>query len=105
MKLVQNPVNVLPSISTPTVVDCDKYYGGTEGDDKYERGFITQTGWREGNYVLRTIQGITHGNGWQLEEKSSDLAKTIRYFISMNWKFYEFDTAEELFRWVLRLDK
>ena len=65
-----------------------------------ERGFITREKYCGGDYTVRCINGLTYGNGWG-NHTDKDLSMLVDKLISRSITVYEFETARELFDWLL----
>lgn len=81
-------------------VDPNRYYGVIIPESG--RGFVSQDEFRRGKFRTRPLDGITHGNGWGSFEHS-DLSELLKGFLSPDrgYAVFEFDTHQELFRWLL----
>lgn len=87
----------LREIIRPNETSFNKYYG-VEGFG--QRGFITREQFRRGNYVLRCLKSITQANGWSISDAAT-LEKAINQALAQNWRVYQFDTYQELGKWLL----
>lgn len=76
----------------------NKYYGVLNISTK-RRGFITRTVFDTGDHELRCIEQITNGNGWDVT--ASELSDLIKLAIEEGWNVFEFETPEELMKWVI----
>ena len=91
-----------PTIPTVPVdqVSIHKFYG-TENSTG-ERGFITRKRYDSGDFFARSLRALTNGNGWHNYSKPSlpELISCLKDRPTP-WDVYEFDTARELFTWLL----
>lgn len=96
MKIVQDLSNA------DTVVDLSKAslkrYYGVKFWNGNSRCFITARNFCDG-YTVRETEFLTKGNGYQYN--SSDLILLIKELLNNRHKVYEFDTAKELFEWLV----
>lgn len=102
---------VLPDTQSPIfsseirVRDCHhlKYYGihAVSGSDTNNKGFIIRMDYNNGIYRGMCAFEFTKGNNWG-DARGTTLCKCIKYFVESAAPFevYEFDTKEELCRWV-----
>ena len=92
-KVVVAITNVcLVSDATP-----DKYYGVQVGET---RGFIARSGYFSGKYSAHCMRGLTRANFWNDFDRDS-LSATMKALIEAGQGVFEFDTPEDLMRWVL----
>lgn len=83
---------------TPETVSMDKYYG-VEFMGFY-RGFIVAEKHKELPCKIYASRNVTRGNGWDNFNRPN-LKETVSTLLeNRNFKVFEFDTHQELFRWV-----
>lgn len=82
-------------------VNDSKYYGVQT--IAAVRGFTTMTNFRQHPYMIKSINCITQGNGWEMRNIS--LQNLLEECILRGWTVYEFDSAKELFTWLLEVEK
>lgn len=95
-KVIKQNENVCVDVNT---ADADKYYAAYRADIEAV-GFVTQEEHREGNYRFFAPTGITHGNGWS-SFINKFLSDHLSQLINNGFEVYEFDTAREMFAFVL----
>lgn len=95
MKKVLNVVNVAPDVIVPNI---NKYYG-IELDDG-ARCFVTRNAYRGGDYRVLCSKQLTEGNSVCNLINKTSLFDILQSALSNKYKVYEFDTPQELFRWV-----
>lgn len=61
--------------------------------------FVTRTD-EEGFYTLRTLEGLTHGKGWDCYARKN-LWECLEEAIKDGNEVFEFDTHEDLLCWML----
>lgn len=84
-------------------VNSSKYYGVREKFEPYNKGFIARERYERGNFVIRCIDGLTNGNQWsKLNDNGFEtLEDVIEWLLKgIPFEVYEFDTAQELMRWL-----
>jgi hypothetical protein len=79
-------------------VHWEKYYG-VETNLKIGKGFITREKYMEGDYIVLSRHLITASNGWSYLYSPS-LKALINTCIIERFSVYEFDTPQELFKWL-----
>ncbi len=91
-------VKVTPPVPTitPNDVVISKYYGIKSPCDS--RGFITRQNYDSDNFIVLALKGITNGNCWGWF--SNDLKELVKTLVLNDFEVYEFDTYQELFRWL-----
>jgi len=76
-----------------------KYYGVADGKYYSSVGFITRTNYYDGNFIVISNGGCTHGNGWDCL-KAPTLKKCVEEAVSRGFVVFEFETYQELFQWL-----
>lgn len=99
--------NVVISLSPPEqvvveYVNEEKYYGIIARNGK-EKGFIARERFDCGNFMPRCLDSMTNGNQWE-GYYTCTLVGTIRKLIVGGYRVVEFNTAEELFKWIITKD-
>ena len=83
----------------PCCANNHKYYGFVNATG--EKGFVIQKEWHHGPFRAVAIKSITHCNG-RSDCDAPSLKETLDLIVSKdNWQAFEFDTPEELFKWLL----
>jgi hypothetical protein len=81
-----------------SVENCseDFFYGISKGF----RFFVTREQFEGGKFVVRCLSNLTRGNGNSALERDS-LKELLSNAIKNRFDVFEFETAEELMKWVL----
>jgi hypothetical protein len=75
------------------------YYAIASNKTTTSVGFITQTVFEKGDFIVISNGGCTYGNGWdQLTSKT--LVGCIETALQRNFVVFEFETYQELFTWL-----
>lgn len=90
--IIQKKTNTISTIN----VLRDKCYGIYYN---YNKGFIYQESYRYGNYKTLARTDLTMGNSWTCLQYPL-LIDIVEAAIEMGFKVYEFDTPQELFKWL-----
>lgn len=77
------------------MVSPQKYYGVSYSDSK---GFVVRDEYENKNYRARLGRSLTKGNSWN--HQSDSLIVLIAAFLSDGYQVFEFNTYQELFRWL-----
>lgn len=80
-------------------IDPEKYYGTF--CDECGKGFVTRQDYEEGDYTILSVREVTKGNGFN-QYNDILLFACLRNFLKAkkSRKVFEFDTAQELFKWL-----
>jgi hypothetical protein len=81
-------------------IRSNKYYGIKMNKSEMYKGFITTEKF-EGTYVIRCLNGLTIGNGWEVYENHRNLKNMIQYLLEERGQVFEFETYQELVTWLL----
>ena len=79
-------------------VVSNKYYGVFGYKIK---GFITRESFDSGNFYVATSRNITNGNRF-CDYYGDNVNAVIEGLLSNNYEVYEFDTANDLFKWLAK---
>ena len=79
-------------------VDKGKYYGFQHHNDE-EKGFLISGRYNQDEYNCICLRGLTYGNNWGSNRKMS-LQQRINEMRNYG-KIYEFNTAEEMLKWLI----
>lgn len=92
-KVINTPVEEI------SVENCseDLYYG----IERNCRFFVTRERFDGGNFVARCLNLLSRGNGHSGLSRSS-LKELLLNAIESGFQVFEFDSAEELMKWVLK---
>ena len=96
MKQVQLTAPPLNITSIDEVL-AKKYYGAKSKEGS--TGFISQTEYMGGLYILIASRGLTYRNSWNLL-CSHHLGTAIKNLLKQEFEVYEFDTPKELYTWL-----
>ena len=84
----------------------DHYYGVQIDGGVNGRGFIQTVGYNTNRFRIQSINGLTRSNGWDGQvaaaHSTGDCIKTL---LDSGYEVYVFDTAAELFDWLLGRDE
>lgn len=76
------------------------YYYGVIPSNKETKGFITREIYGEGRFNARCMDFLTNAGGWDIYAGS--IKELIRKLITMNFEVYQFETEQELLKWLAR---
>jgi len=85
------------NIMTIEQIDAAKYFGVRIGG---WAGFICRERHYEGKFIVRALEEMTEGNGWSAYAGET-LPECVTLTLAGNNKVYQFDTAAELFNWLI----
>ena len=87
---------------TVNEADKNKYYGVIVRPDlsSDKKGFITRERFDTGNFKLMGMDKLTNGNGWESFARPT-LTDMLFDILSASYWVYEFDTWQELFKWLM----
>jgi hypothetical protein len=82
------------------------YYGVQVHPNEGGRGFIQTVGYETNRFRIISPTGLTRSNGWggQVAEAHS-IRGCIELLLNAGYEVYTFDTAAELFDWLLGRDE
>ena len=93
--------NVILDIPTQTVmasnVSAAKCYGVKPFPGQEDKGFLMDIGCNTGIYSVRTFD-FTQGDIYDV--KFRRLNALVAHLLKNNWQVYEFDSPQELFKWL-----
>jgi hypothetical protein len=81
-------------------VSDDKYYGMINALGN--KGFVVRANFEAGYYRMMSVEGFTNGNSYS---SNYNLTTLISKFTSDGCKVFEFDTYQELFKWLIEDEK
>lgn len=78
-------------------VSKNKYYGVKQLSSK---GFIVREDYDKGNYKAYCANKLTNGNAWWIEKPTDSFVKFVDELVEKKYEVFEFDTSQELFKWL-----
>lgn len=99
MKKVISVCPILQDFVKTSDVSTEAYIGFMRGPSG-SRGYVTQEGYKFGQFVCRSFDHVTYGNGWP-EINYSILRVLLEDLLSKGFEVFVFQTAKELMRWLL----
>lgn len=88
--------------NSPWIPYEDKYYGvkiAPHGDDD-TRGFITKSDFYGAEWVLRSTDMLTSGNGWEHRSQVGTLTDMVTQLLKRGDIVVQFDSFSELAQWL-----
>ena len=90
----------LPKSKVAKVENCSNIgYYGIKPSGQSDKGFIARKNYNRGPYHTCVGRSLTNGNTWG-DYSDSDLKNLISELIKASFEVYEFDTHQELFKWL-----
>lgn len=95
-KVIENEIKI-DVIKLKDVTD-HKYYGVIMNNTT--KAFIGKTNFCSDNYIVHAPRSITKGNAYDCY-KNESIQLLIKELIKYNNDVYEFDSYQELFKWII----